>query len=347
MTVNVEQQQLEAAGFSQPLNLFTLRNAQGMQVTLCDFGASIWSIKVPDREGHIDDVVLNYGDKTTWLSNPYYFGATIGRCANRIDNGKFSLFGQSHQLTQNDGDNHLHGGSEGLNSRFWQGQTKQFDDESCVIFRIESADGDQGYPGNFEAVVRFTLNNNNEVHIEYFAQADADSPINMTNHSYFNLAGEGDILDHQLTLFADHYLPVDDTLIPTGELKAVDGTVMDFRTAKKVGRDLPSLAGGYDHFWVAESRKQQSLRPLARLYHSASGRVMELHSSEPGVQFYSGNFLDGSLQDHKNRPLNRYAGLCLEPHIHPDAVNHSDFPSVILSANQPYQHHSVYRFLTD
>lgn len=331
------------AGFSQPLRFFTLNNTQGMQVTLANFGASIRSLKVPGNDG-VKEVTLNYQDPTLWLKNPYYFGVIVGRCANRIGKSQFSVDGQAIKLVSNEGENQLHGGPEGLSFRFWEAQNKETTDTVSVTFHIFSADGDQGYPGNFKAAVTYSLNEKNELLIDYQATTDKACPVNMTSHVYFNLAGTGSILDHELTLNADRYVEVDEELIPTGRLIDTNESPMDFRQAKTIGQDIAKTQQGYDHFWVASDRKSPTLQKLAKLREPLSGRTMELFSTEPGVQFYSGNFLDSSIPGASGKPLPQYGGLCLEPHIHPDAVNQPSFPSVMLSPGQKYQQSSLYKF---
>ncbi|EKE72329.1 aldose epimerase family protein [Gallaecimonas xiamenensis] len=343
MALTLSQKQWVEPAFHRPVNLYQLGNSHGLSVTLADFGAAVWSIKAPGRDG-IKDVTLNYQDKAQWLSNPYYFGVIVGRCANRIGQGRFALNDKSYQLDRNDGANHLHGGAKGLSTRFWDSWSWQLADRVGVTFVIASDDGDQGYPGNFKAQVSYSLNDAGELAIDYSAEADQDGPINLTSHSYFNLAGRGDVLGQELTLAANHYLAVDGGLIPTGALLAVAGTAMDFRRPKAIGLELEALPGGYDHFWVARDHKVAEPLLLATLRDPKSGRTLELLSTEPGVQFYSGNFLDGSLKGEQGDALIRHGGICLEPHIHPDAVNHPGFPSTLIKAHQPYRQRSLYRF---
>ncbi|WP_417708022.1 aldose epimerase family protein [Rheinheimera aquimaris] len=331
------------AGFSQPLRFFTLNNSQGMQVTLANFGASVRSLKVPGNQG-VQEVTLNYQDPTLWLKNPYYFGVIVGRCANRIGQSQFSVDDQNINLVSNEGDNQLHGGPKGLSFRFWDTESREAADNVSVTFHIFSADGDQGYPGNFKAAVTYSLNEENELLIDYQATTDKTCPVNMTSHMYFNLAGAGSILDHELTLHAGRYVEVDEELIPTGRLMDTADSPMDFQRAKTIGQDIAKTEQGYDHFWVARDEKTRTLQKMAKLRDPVSGRTMELFSTEPGVQFYSGNFLDSSIPGASGKPLPQYGGLCLEPHIHPDAVNQSSFPSVILSPGQKYQQSSLYKF---
>lgn len=343
MTVLVSQQTQVDGAFTHPLHLFTLKNAHGMQVTLANLGASVRSLLVPGRDG-VKDVTLNYEAAENWFNNPYFLGVIVGRCANRIGHGRYEHAGKVFQLPCNDGVNHLHGGADGLAFRFWQGHVTEAGDSASVTFSVHVADGEDGYPGNLTAHVKYTLNQLNELHIEYHAQADQDCPLNLTSHMYFNLAGCGSVLDQRLTLNAAGYLDVDEQLIPTGHVIEVSGGPMDFRQPKTIGSDIGEVPGGYDHFWQSSLTKHARPEMLAALWDEKSGRALTLLSTEPGVQFYSGNFLDGSLAGANGKPLQQYAGLCLEPHIHPDAVNHAHFPTVITPANQPYHQHSIYRF---
>lgn len=345
MALLIREREEVHAGFSQPLRFFTLENSQGMQVTLANFGASVRSLKVPGKDG-IKEVTLNYQDPTLWLSNPYYFGVIVGRCANRIGNSQFSLAGQNVNLTSNEGPHQLHGGPQGLSFRFWETESRETSERVSVTLYIHSEEGDQGYPGNFTAAVTYSLNEDNELLIEYQATTDKACPVNMTSHMYINLASSGSVLEQELTLYADRYVEVDNALIPTGRLLPMTNPAMDFRQAKLIGQDIAHTESGYDHFWVACDQKRDTLQKLAKLRDPVSGLTMELLSTEPGVQFYSGNFLDASYTGVSGEPLHQYGGLCLEPHIHPDAVNQPSFPSVMLSPGQTYQQRSLYKFST-
>ncbi|HEV2835752.1 MAG TPA: aldose epimerase family protein [Pyrinomonadaceae bacterium] len=325
----------------QEVSLYTLTNEHGLEVSITNYGAAVVSLMAPDRNGKFGDVVLGYETLEEYVRNPRYFGGLIGRHANRIGRGKFSLNGASYQLTQNNGVNHLHGGLRGFDKRVWNVIGVVDDDRKILRLGYLSRDGEEGYPGNLSAAVTYKLLPDNELEIEYRATTDRDTIVNLTNHSYFNLAGKGTILDHELTLHADSFTPVSNELIPTGEIKAVENTPMDFRSSKAIGTDLSS-AGGYDHNFVL--RDFEGLRPAARLFEPTTGRVLEILTTEPGIQFYSGNFLDGSLIGKGGAVYHKYAGLCLEPQHFPDAPNHVNFPSTVLRPGEVYKHTSIYRF---
>lgn len=316
----------------QEVSLYTLTNERGFAVTITNYGGAVVSLKAPDRNGRFGDVVLGFETLGEYVRNPRYFGGLIGRHANRIDHGKFSLGGTEYQLTQNNGVNHLHGGFRGFDKRIWQATT----DDSALHLEYLSSDNEEGYPGNLRASVACKLSDN-ALEIDYEATTDRDTIVSMTNHSYFNLAGGGDILSHELMLNANSFTPVSDDLIPTGEIKSVENTAMDFRNSR------PIENGGYDHNFVLNDY-DGSLRLAARLYEPTSGRVLEILTTAPGIQFYSGNFLDGSLIGRGGVPYEQYAGLCLEPQHFPDAPNHANFPSTTLRPGETYRHNSVYRF---
>lgn len=326
----------------QDVGLYTLTNSRGLEVSITNFGSAVVSLKAPDRRGEFGDVVLGYETLEEYVRNPRYFGGLIGRHANRIGLGRFSLNGHEYQLTQNNGANHLHGGAKGFDKRIWEALDQK--DPGAMSLRLQylSVDGEEGYPGNVKANVTYTLSPDNELEINYEATTDSETIVNLTNHSYFNLAGAGDILDHELTLHAGAFTPVSKELIPTGVIKPVDNTPMDFRRAKAIGTDLNS-AGGYDHNFVLKDY-DGSLRSAARLYEPNSGRVLEIFTTQPGIQFYSGNFLDGSLTGKGGAVYHKYTGLCLEPQHFPDAPNHANFPSTVLKPGEVYRHRSVYRF---
>lgn len=316
----------------QEVSLYTLTNERGFAVTITNYGGAVVSLKAPDRNGRFGNVVLGFETLDEYVRNPRYFGGLIGRHANRIDHGKFSLNGTEYQLTQNNGVNHLHGGFRGFDKRIWEAKTE----DSVLQLEYLSADNEEGYPGNLRASVAYKLSEN-AIEIDYEATTDRDTIVSLTNHSYFNLAGGGDILSHELMLNADSFTPVSDDLIPTGEIKSVENTPMDFRNSR------PIEHGGYDHNFVLNDY-DGSLRLAARLYEPTSGRVLEILTTAPGIQFYSGNFLDGSLIGRGGVPYEQYAGLCLEPQHFPDAPNHANFPSTTLRPGETYSHNSVYRF---
>ena len=319
-------------------SVYTIKNDRGLEVSITSYGGAITSLKTPDRHGKFGEIVLGYATLGEYVKNPRYFGALIGRHANRIAGGKFSLNGVSYQLPKNNGANHLHGGFKGFDKRDWMARQSV----NGVHLTYLSKDGEENYPGNLSASVDYTLLDN-ELRVDYRATTDRDTIVNLTNHSYFNLRGAGTILDHELTLNADHFTPVTEDLIPTGEIKPVEGTPMDFRKAKAIGSDLDA-AGGYDHNFVLNNW-DGSLRLAARLYEPSTGRALEILTTEPGIQFYSGNFLDGSLVGRDGVAYEKYTGLCLEPQHFPDAPNHPQFPSTVLRPGEEYRHTSVFRFL--
>ncbi|HEY2963362.1 MAG TPA: aldose epimerase family protein [Pyrinomonadaceae bacterium] len=321
----------------QDVSLYTLTNERGFEVTITNYGGAVVSLKTPDRNGLFGDIVLGYETLDDYVTNPRYFGGLIGRHANRIDHGRLSLNGTQYQLTQNNGVNHLHGGAQGFDKRVWKVIDEASDGGEILTLEYVSRDGEEGYPGNLRAEVSYKLSRDNELEINYEATTDRETIVNLTNHSYFNLAGHGDILGHELTLHANGFTPVSDELIPTGEIKSVENTPMDFR----LGR--PIEHGGYDHNFVLQDY-DGSLQLAARLYEPDSGRVLDLFTTQPGIQFYSGNFLDGSLIGKGGVAYHQYAGLCLEPQHFPDAPNHPNFPSTVLKPGEVYEHVSVYRF---
>lgn len=333
------------------VDLLTLANANGVEVRAITYGGIILSIRVPDRRGRIDDVVLGFTGLDGYLQNSPYFGAIVGRYANRIGGGKFTLDRRTIQLATNDGPNHLHGGVRGFDKVVWEAQGFALNDSVGVVFTYTSADGEEGYPGTLVATVRYTLTDANALIVDYRATTDRATPVNLTQHSYFNLAGDGsgDVLGHVLTIFADRYTPVDSTLIPTGELAPVEGTPFDFRQPTTIGERIaashPQLhrAGGYDHNFVLH-REGDGLAHAARVYEPSTGRVLDIFTTEPGLQFYSGNFLDGSVTGKAERAYRHRFGFCLEPQHFPDSPNKRGFPSTILRPRGEYRSSTVYIF---
>lgn len=318
-------------------NFYTLKNNNGVEVSITNYGGTVTSIKVPDRNGVFGDVVLGYDTIEEYMRNPRYLGALIGRYANRIANGRFSLNGVEYQLAQNNNANHLHGGVRGFDKRIWNASHKP----AGLHLEYFSEDGEENYPGNLNVAVDYALNDENELRIDYHATTDKDTIVNLTNHSYFNLAGEGTILDHELMLHAGSFTPVSDDLIPTGEIRSVDGTRMDFRIARVIGE------GGYDHNFVLDDWNHGSIRSVARLRDPKSRRVMEVLTTQPGIQFYSGNFLDGSLIGKGGVRYEKYAALCLETQHFPDSPNQPNFPSTVLRAGERFYESTIYKFTTD
>ncbi len=347
---NMQKQSFGKTADGKEAELYVLTNKNGMQAAFTNFGAVMVWLKVPDRAGKVGDVVLGYEDVAGYVTDRAFLGATIGRYGNRIGKGQFLLDGKTYTLPKNDGANTLHGGPHGFNKQFWT--AKPAADGQSVEFDYLSKDGEEGFPGNLTVQVTYTLTNKNELKIDYKAKSDKDTVVNLTNHSYFNLAGqgEGDILSHDLTILADRFTPVDSGLIPTGELRKVQGTPFDFTKAFAIGARINQddeqlkLGRGYDHNWVLNAGMKASPVPAATVYEPKSGRVMEVLTTEPGVQFYSGNFLDGSIQGKGGKVYNRRFGFCLETQHYPDSPNHPDFPTTTLKAGQQYHTTTVYAF---
>ena len=346
--MSVSSRELAHPALAQPLQLITLDNGNGLTATLSTLGAGIWSVTQLDESGTAAELVLNYRDPAQWAVNPYYFGVTIGRVANRIAAAAFELDGKQVKLIANEGRNQLHGGPQGLGSCFWQYRTEHQADSVAVIFSCQSADGDQGYPGNVALEVCYRLNRDNELSIDYYATTDKLTPLSLTNHCYWNLAAKpgADVLGHTLWLNASHTLEVNEQLVPNGNLLAVAGTAFDFQQAKTIGRDIAQLTNGYDHFFVLNNINKQQPQLAAVLTDPGSGRVMDILTTEAGMQFYSGNFLDGSLNGADGLPLSKFAGLCLETHAYPNAVNLPQFPSILITPAQAYRQRTIYRFYT-
>ncbi|NVI83905.1 aldose epimerase family protein [Janthinobacterium sp. BJB401] len=333
----------------QPVSVFTLTNRQGMQVKVLDFGAIISEIHVPDRDGSFADVVLGFDRIEPYLANGAFLGAVIGRYGNRIAEGRFSLDGKDYQLAVNNAPNHLHGGNQGFHQVMWQAEPFTRDDAVGVTFTRSSPHGEDGYPGKLDVTVVYELDNDNALSLRYHAVTDQATPINLTNHSYFNLAGQGTILGHEVTINADRYLPVDAGSIPTGELADVSGTPFDLRQSTIIGDSIAlpheqlRIGRGYDHNFVLNKQADHGLNLAATVRDPQSGRVMQVYTQEPGVQFYSGNFLDGS-QPGKLCANSYRSALCLETQHFPDSPNQPHFPSTILRPGQVYQTQTVYRF---
>ncbi|NLY11073.1 MAG: galactose mutarotase [Firmicutes bacterium] len=333
----------------QEVSLFTLRNENGMTVEITNYGGIVVSLFVPDKDNQLVDVTLGYDNIEDYFENRRYFGALIGRHANRIEGASFVLNGKKYEVERNDGNNHLHGGNTGLHKVLWNAQIQQVDGGESLVLTYHSPDGEENYPGNLDLKVIYSLTNDNALKIDYYGKSDQDTVLNMTNHAYFNLAGHdsGTILDHQLQIDADFFTVINDECIPTGEIRSVVGTPMDFRelTTIKPGLETDDeqirCGQGYDHNWVL--RKQERLSKAATLYHPASGKVMEVFTTKPGIQFYSGNFVEDD--EGKNGAVyQKWAGLCLETQFFPNSLKHTHFPSPILKAGEEYHHTTIFKF---
>jgi aldose 1-epimerase len=335
----------------ETVDVFTLTNAQGMEVRPITYGGIITSLRVPDRMGRFDDVALGFDNLDGYIKNPPYLGAIIGRYANRIAKGRFALDGKTYSLAVNNGPNHLHGGIKGFNKVVWKAESFKNADGVGVVFTHTSPDGDEGYPGTLSLRVTYTLNDRNELAVDYQATADKPTPVNLTQHTYFNLAGDGsrDVLDHVLTIRASRYTPVDANLIPVGELRDVAGSPFDFRMPKaigeRIGQDDPQLrmGNGYDHNFVLD-RTGNELVQAAHVAEPSTGRVLDVSTTEPGMQLYTGNFLDGSLTGKSGHVYKQRYGFCLETQHFPDSPNQPNFPNTILHPGETYRSKTVFAF---
>ena len=351
---SVEQEPFGTMPDGREIRLYTLTNANGLEMRVIDYGGIIVSLRVPDREGEMEDVALGYDALPDYLEENPYFGAIIGRYGNRIAGGQFTLDGETYQLATNNGPNHLHGGVQGFDKVVWDAEP--FEDERGVglVFTYTSPAGEEGYPGTLTTTVTYLLTDEDELVFDYEATTDAATPVNLTQHSYFNLAGHdaGDVLDHRLMINADAFTPVDATLIPTGELRPVEGTPFDFREPTAIGARIEAddeqvrFGLGYDHNFVLrrENADADSLVLAARVTEPTSGRVMEVYTTEPGIQFYSGNFLDGTLTGKDGVVYEQRSGFCLETQHFPDSPNQPDFPSTTLRPGETYHTRTVYAF---
>lgn len=336
-----------ASYHGRPIKFYDLENQNGLRARLMNYGATLISLLVPDRTGCLEDITLGFDNFEGYLGNNPYFGATIGRYANRIGGARFFLEGKEYPLARNEGPNHLHGGLKGFDKVIWEAEPVSDSRSIGVRFNYLSPDGQEGYPGNLDCQVTYLLNQNDELHIAYLATTDRPTHVNLTNHSYFNLAGsrKDNILEHILQIMASRFTPADERLIPTGEIKEVAGTALDFLKPMSIGQRLNELPAGHDHNFVLASRGELAL--AARVVEPGSGRVMELYTTEPGLQFYSGNYLDGTITGKFGRPYERHSGFCLEPQHFPDSPNKPQFPSTLLKPGEVYKSLTVFKFLTD
>ena len=332
---------------------YTLKNRKGMEVSVISYGGIITSWKAKGRDGKYEDVVLGFDNLRDYENKSPYFGALIGRYGNRIKEGKFSLDGVEYNLAKNNGENHLHGGVEGFDKVIWEVEEEVDESSASLILRYKSIDKEEGYPGNLDIKVTYTLTNEDEFKVRYEAETDKKTIINLTQHSYFNLSSglSTDVLAHEITIDADYFLPVDKTLIPTGELRDVGQTPFDFREYKAVGDDIDlqdtqlTYGNGYDHCWVLNNQ-DEGVRFVASAFDPLSGRLLEVLSDQPGIQFYSGNFLDGTLKSREGGNYGFRSGFCLETQHYPNSPNQQSFPSVILNPGEKYDTETIFKFST-
>ena len=336
--MNISNRSFGTAPNGTAATLWTIENSSGLSVSLSNWGATLVSVMQPDRNGKADDVVLGFEDASGYVKSRGYLGATCGRFANRIAEGRFSLDGKSFELACNDGSNHLHGGDEGFNVKIWDAAPYSEGDRTGVVFSYLSPDGEENYPGELKIRADYALDESGRLYMEFQAETDSPTIINITNHAYWNLsgAGSGTILEHMLRLNSSHYLPVDATSIPTGELMDVTEGPFDFRKEKSIGRDINEVPGGFDHCMVVDG-KPGDIRLAAKARDPQSGRILKLYTDRPGVQFYTGNKLSGEF-------FPRNGGFCLEPQGFPDAPNRPGFPSAVLRPGQTYHHRSAVEF---
>lgn len=344
--MSIEKQAFGETKDGKEVDLYTLVNANGLKAKIMTYGGIVTSLEVPDRDGKLADIVLGYDTLDEYIKSNPYFGALIGRFGNRIAKGKFTLKRTEYTLATNNGPNHLHGGIKGFDKVVWDAEAMETEEGPALKLTYTSPDGEEGYPGTLSCTVIYTLTDKNELKISYEAETDKPTVVNLTHHSYFNLAGydSGDILDHKLMINADNFTPVDDTLIPTGEIKPVKDTPMDFTKPMAIGSRIEQVPGGYDHNYVLNS-SDGSLALAASAYDPKTGRLMEIYTTEPGIQFYSGNFLDGTLKG-KGAVYNKHTGFCLEAQHFPDSPNKSNFPSVVLKPRKKYTQLTVHKFST-
>jgi aldose 1-epimerase len=343
--VRIEKQTFGKTNNGTPVAIYTLTNSHGVEARIAAYGATVVSLKAPDRQGKLADVVLGFDDLDGYLHRNRYFGSVIGRYGNRIAKGKFSLGGREYTLARNNGENHLHGGIMGFDKVVWTAR----ETPAGVALSYTSKDGEEGYPGNLSVTVTYTLGEDNGLRIDYAATTDRETVLNLSNHSYFNLAGGGTILNHEMMINANRFTPVDQGLIPIGELRGVKGTPMDFTKPVAIGARIDQkdeqlgFGRGYDLNWVING-DPGTLRLAAQAYDPASGRVMEVETTEPGVQFYTGNFLDGSIKGKGGRSYERRSAFCLETQHFPDSPNKPTFPTTVLKPGARYTSTTVYRF---
>ncbi len=336
--MNIDNQSFGTTPDGDKATLWTIGTSSGLSIGLSDWGATLASVKQPDLHGVSEEIILGFKDASRYQSSEGYLGATCGRFANRIALGKFSLEGKNYELSCNNGPNHLHGGDRGFNAYKWEAQPYSEGDRAGVVFSLISPDGDENYPGELRIQADYALDEQGRLSMNFRGETDKTTIINITNHAYWNLAGasSGSILNQKVKFHSSRYLPVDDTAIPTGEIRNVEGTAFDFRDEKTINRDMADVAGGYDHCMVIDG-KIGDLRIAVEVMEKLSGRKLSLYTDRPGVQFYTGNYLHGT-------PYEKNGGLCLEPQDFPDAPNQPEFPSTVLHPGETYHHRSVFEF---
>ena len=329
----------------QQVELFTLTNKNGLVAKITNYGGIVTELHVPDKNGQNGNVVLGFETLDKYVAGHPFFGTITGRVANRIGKGTFTLDGKQYKLETNNGPNHLHGGNNGFDKKVWQPESRDTKNGPALRLTYLSPDGDAGYPGNLNTTVTYTLTNDNELKIDYQATTDKPTIVNLTNHSYFNLAGDGNgtVLDHELMINADRYTVFDKTQIPTGEIRSVKGTPLDFTKPTPIGQRIEKVEGGYDHNYVLNG-KTGEMKLCARVRDPQSGRVMEIRTTEPGVQLYTANGLNGSITGVSGKPYPKYGAFCLETQHYPDSINHPEFPSVVLRPGQTYKTTTVHKF---
>ena len=349
----VKQENFQTTYKGLKTDLFTIKNANGAVMQITNYGAKIVTLFIPDKEGNFDDIVFGYEKIQEYLDGDKYFGAIVGRYANRIAAGKFTLDGVEYQLPKNEGGkNMLHGGDSGFDDAVWAGEITETPEGEAVRLTLHSPDGDQGFPGNLHVVVLYTLTNENKLIVDYSAVTDKPTVINLSQHSYFNLSGHasGPILNHELVINADNFTPVDQNLIPTGEIRPVEGTAFDFRTPHLIGERIANaeeqliLGMGYDHNFILNKERAGELTFAASAYDILSGRFMQVYTTHPATQFYTGNFLDGSAIGKGGSAYIYRSGFCLETQYYPDSPNHPNFPSTVLRPGEEYKHRTEFRF---
>ncbi|SDB34281.1 aldose 1-epimerase [Flavobacteriaceae bacterium MAR_2010_188] len=336
---------------STAIEQYTLKNENGVELNVITYGGRITSLKLPDKNGDLENVVLGFDNIKDYQKENPYFGALIGRYGNRIAKGKYTLDGQEYKLATNDGSNHLHGGVNGFDKVVWKAEPMEDGDNSSIKLTYMSQDNEEGYPGNLDVTVIYTLTNDNEIKVSYKAIADKATVVNLTQHAYFNLSGDfsKEILDHEVVVDADEYLPVDETLIPTGEIRKVKGTPFDFNSAKKIGEEINAdneqlkRGKGYDHCWVLNGEAGNE-RFVASAYDEYSGRSMEIFTDQPAIQFYTGNFLDGTLRSPNGGTYAHRTGFCLETQHYPDSPNQQAFPTTVLKPGETYETKTIFKF---